>query len=179
MTEIIRYSYKLVVVGDSSVGKTSLIRRYADKKFDDSYLPTIGADFTIKRLEFKKENILQQVTLAIWDMGGQQQFSRIRSHYFLDASAALVVFDFTRKETFENLKVWFEDIQQYCGTIPCLILANKNDLPNKAVSKDELDKLASNNKVEIVETSAKTGDNVEKVFDLVANLCLNTYDASP
>lgn len=179
MTETIKYSYKLVVVGDPSVGKTSLIRRYADKKFDASYLPTIGADFTIKQLEFKKgENILQLVTLAIWDMGGHQRFERVRDHYYLDASAALIVFDFSRKVTFEHLEVWLNDVESHCGTIPCIVLANKNDLQDKAVSKNEIDQLSAEKNTNILATSAKTGENVEKVFEVIASLCLKSYDTS-
>lgn len=177
MAETIRYSYKLVVVGDPSVGKTSLIRRYADKKFDASYLPTIGADFTIKKLEFQKDaNTIQQVTLAIWDMGGHVRFRRIRDHYYLDSSAAFVVFDLSRKETFENLQTWLSEIESRCGTIPIVILANKNDLPDKTVSKDDMNNLSPEKKLNIVTTSAKTGENVDKIFDDIAQSCLKFYD---
>ncbi len=176
MTETIRYSYKLVVVGDPSVGKTSLIRRYADKKFDASYLPTIGADFTIKKLEFQEENVIRSITLSIWDMGGHQRFSRIRDHYYLDSSAALIVFDVSRKETFENLKVWFKDINSHCGEIPILILSNKIDL-EKVVTKDDIDQFASNNKLDVYPTSAKTGENVDVMFEQIAQRCLKAYDS--
>lgn len=177
MAETIRYSYKLVVVGDPSVGKTSLIRRYTDKKFDASYLPTIGADFTIKKLEFQKDaNTIQQVTLAIWDMGGHTRFHRIRDHYYLDSSAALVVCDLSRKETFENLETWLSDLETRCGSVPILVLANKNDLPEKAVSQDDIDQFSSEKKLEVLKTSAKTGENVDKIFDTIARHCLETYD---
>lgn len=176
MVETIRYSYKLVVVGDPSVGKTSLIRRYADKKFDESYLPTIGADFTIKRIEFKEEERIKLVTLSIWDMGGHQKFERIRNHYYLDANAAFIVFDYTRKVTFDNLTIWLEDIKTHCGQIPLFILANKNDLPDKTVTPDILQQFSTNHNLTIYDTSAKTGENTQKVFEEIAYRCLETFE---
>lgn len=179
MVESKKYTYKIVVVGDPSVGKTSLIRRYADKKFDESYLPTIGADFTIKQFDLKKDDMDVQVILTIWDMGGHKGFDRVRDLYYPGANAGLVVFDLTEKETFEHLESWLADIYAHCGTeIPLIILANKNDLPNKTISKNEMKKLALNKKLEIFETSAKSGENVEKAFELIAEKCLETYDIS-
>ncbi|MHA1265790.1 MAG: Rab family GTPase [Candidatus Helarchaeota archaeon] len=176
MTETIRYSYKLIVVGDPSVGKTSLIRRYADRKFDESYLPTIGADFTIKQIEFKEANVTKIVTLSIWDMGGHQRFERIRNHYYLDSNAAFIVCDLGRKETFNNLATWLNDVITHCDQIPTLILANKNDLPEKEVLEADLAQFASNKGLKIYTTSAKTGENVDKAFKEIAALCLKTYD---
>ncbi len=173
MTETKTYSYKLCVVGDSGVGKTSLIRRYADKKFDDSYLPTIGADFTIKRVEIEPGHF---ATLQIWDMGGQQMFQAIRNHYFMGANAALIIFDLGRKETFKNVDEWYSDIETRCGKIPIIILANKNDLETQAITSSEVDKIASRLNVKVFRTSAKTGENVEKMFDLISKACYSFYD---
>lgn len=177
MPETIRYSYKLVVVGDPSVGKTSLIRRYADKKFDESYLPTIGADFTIKKIEFQEADIIRAITLSIWDMGGHQRFERIRDHYYLDANAAFIVFDVSRKDTFDHLPVWLEDIRSHCGKIPCILLQNKNDLENKMVTQQDMDKLIESQNLKFYKTSAKTGENVEKIFDDIAQTCFKEYDS--
>ncbi|MDD1777123.1 MAG: GTP-binding protein [Candidatus Helarchaeota archaeon] len=178
MAETTTYSYKLVVVGDPSVGKTSLIRRYANKKFEDSYLPTIGADFTIKQIDLKEGNAIKQIMLQIWDMGGQRMFERIKEHYLVGANAGLVVFDLTRRETFENIDNWLKDIDKLCGKIPCIILANKSDLSDRIISQDELTTLASDKKVEIFETSAKSGKNVDHVFELIAKTCVKSYDSS-
>jgi small GTP-binding protein len=172
------FSYKLVVVGDPSVGKTSLIRQYADKKFDSSYLPTIGADFTIKKFKFQKAEKDIEIVLAIWDMGGHQKFERIRDHYYLDSNAAIIVFDLTRKETYEHVATWLEDIRSHCENIPCIILANKNDLPNRAIFKDDLDRFSSNTKIKVYETSALTGEHVNEVFESLAKRCLEFYDTS-
>ncbi|MFX1296115.1 MAG: Rab family GTPase [Promethearchaeota archaeon] len=178
MTQTISYSYKLVIVGDPSVGKTSLIRRYATKKFDEFYLPTIGADFTIKQLKFETPNIVKNVTLSIWDMGGHSRFDRIREHYYHGANAAFIIFDQTRKKTYENINAWLEDVISHCGEIPYNIIANKNDLPNKEVSKMEIHELSADKNVEIFITSAKSGKNVEKVFELIAKTCLSFYENS-
>lgn len=177
MAQTTTYSYKLVVVGDPSVGKTSLIRRYANKKFEESYLPTIGADFTIKQIDLKEGKSTRQVMLQIWDMGGQRMFERIKEHYLIGANAGLVVFDVTRRETLDNLDNWLKDIDVHCGKIPCLIIANKSDLADRVISKDGLAKLASDKAIEIFETSAKTGKNVDHVFELIAKSCVKTYDS--
>jgi small GTP-binding protein len=177
LAETKKYTYKLVVVGDPSVGKTSLIRRYADKKFDESYLPTIGADFTIKQIDLEEDNIVRQIMLTIWDMGGHVGFQRIRDLYYPGANVSLVVFDLTVRETFEHVESWLEDVKSHCGEdIPVIVLANKNDLPDRAVSQDEIDAFASNKSVKIFETSAKTGENIENVFELIAKLCYESYD---
>ncbi len=178
LAEITTYSYKLIVVGDPSVGKTSLIRRYANKKFEESYLPTIGADFTIKQIDIKEDNAVKQIMLQIWDMGGQRMFERIKEHYMIGANAGLVVFDLTRRETFENVDSWLKDIKSHCGEIPCIILANKFDLSTRIISEDELTAFSSTKAVEIFETSAKTGKNVDNVFGLIAKSCIEAYDSS-
>lgn len=178
MPETIRYSYKLVVVGDPAVGKTSLIRRYADKKFDASYLPTIGADFTIKRMTFQKDpDTIQEVTMSIWDMGGHARFARIRDHYYLDSSAGLIVFDQARMETFESIPRWLVDITSRCENIPIIILANKDDLPEKAVTQSDIDQISAKKNLEVIKTSAQSGLNVEQVFDRIAKRCLAQYDS--
>ena len=178
MTETTTYSYKLVVVGDPSVGKTSLIRRYANKKFEESYLPTIGADFTIKQIEIKKDNTIKKIMLQIWDMGGHDRFQRIIDHYLAGANVGLVIFDLTRRETFNNVEKWLKDIKSRCGEIPCFILANKCDLSDRIILTDEVDAFAAKIGVEIFETSAKTGMNVDNVFELIAKLCMEAYDTS-
>ncbi|MHA1651869.1 MAG: Rab family GTPase [Candidatus Helarchaeota archaeon] len=175
MPETKTFAYKLCVVGDPSVGKTSLIRRYADRKFDESYLPTIGADFTIKKINLDESNI---ITLTIWDMGGHERFDRIRNHYYIGANAAFIVFDLSRRETFNHVKDWLNDIKSHCGEIPILIIANKADLPNKAISKEEIEKDFSNKNCQIFLTSAKTGENVDTIFEVIANQCFKFYDSS-
>lgn len=174
-----KYTYKLVVVGDPSVGKTSLIRRYSNKKFDESYLPTIGADFTIKQIDIEENNNIKQIILTVWDMGGHKGFERIRDLYYPGANIGLIVFDLTERETFEHVEPWLEDIYAHCGSdTPVIILANKNDLPDRVISKEEIEELATNKKLQVFETSAKTGENVEEVFTLIAETCMKTYENS-
>lgn len=104
------------------------------------------------------------------------RFERIREHYYLDANAALIVFDQTRQETFDHLQNWLNDLDSHCGTVPTLILANKNDLPDKAVTGDSITQFSSSKSLEVLKTSAKTGENVDKIFDTIARHCLETYD---
>lgn len=175
MAETLTYSYKLVVVGDPSVGKTSLIRRYANKKFEESYLPTIGADFTIKQIDLKEGKATKQIMLQIWDMGGHDRFQRIIDHYMMGANAALIVFDLTREETFKNIDKWLTDIKSRCGEIPCFVLANKCDRTEREISPDDMATFTSSKNIKIYETSAKTGTNVDKAFESIAGLCVKQY----
>ena len=103
-----KLAFKIIVIGDPSVGKTSLIRRYSDNKFDISYLPTIGADFNLKIVELP--NI--EVILTIWDIGGHDRFSAIRSFYYQGAQAGVMVFDRSRKETFKSIEKWKSDLEK-------------------------------------------------------------------
>lgn len=162
------YALKLIVVGNPAVGKSSLIRRHADDKFEDSYAPTIGTDFILKVVKLED----MEITCTIWDIGGHESFMSIRSFYYEGADAAIIVYDTTRDETFKSVKKWYDDFTHTVGIIPTLILGNKSDL-EPSVKKEAGEKVALELHSLFYETSAKTGENVNQAFRHLANLCYN------
>ncbi|MHA1266442.1 MAG: GTP-binding protein [Candidatus Helarchaeota archaeon] len=160
------YALKIIVVGDPSVGKSSLIRRHADNTFQENYAPTIGTDFILKVVKLED----MEITCTIWDIGGHESFMNIRNFYYEGAEGAIIVYDVTRETTFKNVKKWYNDYTKVIGIIPTLILGNKIDLDQK-VKKEAGEKLAMELHAIFYETSAKTGENVNKAFGHLANLC--------
>ena len=167
-----KYGFKVIVLGDPAVGKTSTIRRFADNKFDESYLMSIGADFTLKIVEFEKV----QAILTIWDIGGQEEFDNIRNFYYYGANAGVFVFDSTRPETYSNIiNKWAVHFKEVVGTpVPCVILCNKVDLEDKRVITDEqCQQIASSLGYPVYKTSAKTGEGVRAAFEHIAVMCFS------
>ncbi len=146
---------KIVAAGTFQVGKTSLIRRYAEGKFSEAYTPTIGVDVTVKRVTIDK----QQVKLLLWDTAGQEVFGRIRPMYFEGAFGCIVVYDITRPETFQELDRWIAEFRaQDRQDAPIAIIGNKIDLEDKReVSTEEGLKYTESRSLPFVETSAKLG----------------------
>ncbi|NHI94826.1 MAG: GTP-binding protein [Candidatus Lokiarchaeota archaeon] len=162
-----KYSLKMVVIGDPSVGKSSLIRRFSDDKFEESYSPTIGTDFNLKIVKLPEIGV--EVSMSVWDIGGHEQFSSIRQFYYQGANCGLIVYDVTRKETFKSIKYWYDDLKKWTGHIlPIAILGNKSDLEEKEVSEADINKLSSRIQASWYETSAKTGKNVNEAFTELA-----------
>lgn len=166
-----KYGFKVVIIGDPTVGKTSLIRRFADNKFEGNYLPSIGADFTLKIIEFEKI----QAILTIWDIGGQKEFDAIRSFYYYGANAGIMVFDCTRPETYSNLiNKWAAPFKEGVGeAIPCIILCNKIDMEKqRVITEQQCDEISATLGYPVYLTSAKSGENVHIAFEQIATMCL-------
>ncbi|MHA1713495.1 MAG: Rab family GTPase [Candidatus Ranarchaeia archaeon] len=156
---------KVVVIGDGNVGKSCLVLRYSEDKFVQSYLATMGSDFTIKLTQAKGVG----VRLAIWDLGGQQMFKAMRKYYMQGAAGAVVVYDLSHKESFENIDRWIEELRSYSGDVPCVIFANKKDLvEERKVTEEEGSRKAQAYGFDYFETSAKTGENVQTAFSKLA-----------
>ncbi|NVM04975.1 MAG: GTP-binding protein [Candidatus Helarchaeota archaeon] len=172
MSEGKKYQLKVVVVGDPAVGKTSLIRRFADDKFEDEYKHTIGADFNVKVIEYPE--VKKNAVLTVWDIGGQERFEIIRRYYYEGSHAGFIVFDLTNKDAFKHVLNWYNDLREYLKDIPIALLANKLDLEdNIVISDSEIEEKLKELKIEFyLKTSAKTGENVEKAFSRLAKIKL-------
>jgi len=165
---------KLVLLGDSAVGKTSLIDIYAHHQFKEDYKPTLGVNIVVK--ELKTENA--QIRLVIWDIAGQEKYDISRKMFFKGVEGVLFVYDTTRYITFKNVgSKWLEDLNDYGDKdLGYVLIGNKIDLQDsRAVSNEEGRALADKiNAIDFVETSAKFGENVEEAFKkLVDRVLLN------
>jgi small GTP-binding protein len=152
------------------VGKTSLLIRYIKDYFNPDLKQTIGSNFLIKDVELENAN----VRLLLWDIGGQEQFHKLRTIYFKGSNGALGVYDVTSAPSLLKLPGWVSSIKKSVKkSIPMLILGNKIDL-KRQVDKEEADDLARRLNCEYLETSAKTGENVELAFQKIARACLES-----
>lgn len=156
------YLFKLLLIGDSGVGKSCLLLRFADDTYTESYISTIGVDFKIRTIELNGKTI----KLQIWDTAGQERFRTITSSYYRGAHGIIVVYDVTDMESFNNVKQWLQEIERYaCENVNKLLVGNKSDLTTKKVvdyttAKDFADSLG----IPFLETSAKNATNVEQAF---------------
>jgi len=178
MGEPFNVKVKICLVGDSAVGKTSLIRRYVMDIFDDKYISTLGTKVSKKRLKLKKEDLDIDLTLSIWDVLGQDSFKGIQGMAFKGSRGAMLVCDVTREETLKNITSWADRIKKIAGDIPFVLLANKSDLTSQyKFNESDLESYSSNLNTSFFMTSAKFGDNVLKAFyklgDLVTTELLN------
>ncbi|TVU14998.1 hypothetical protein EJB05_38496, partial [Eragrostis curvula] len=160
------YLFKLLLIGDSGVGKSCLLLRFADDSYLDSYISTIGVDFKIRTVEQDGKTI----KLQIWDTAGQERFRTITSSYYRGAHGIIIVYDVTDQESFNNVKQWLNEIDRYASdNVNKLLVGNKCDLTaNKVVSYEAGKALADEMGIPFMETSAKNATNVEQAFMAMA-----------
>eukprot|EP01120_Amphizonella_sp_Union-15-10_P013387 TRINITY_DN619_c0_g1_i1.p1 TRINITY_DN619_c0_g1~~TRINITY_DN619_c0_g1_i1.p1 ORF type:complete len:206 (-),score=43.35 TRINITY_DN619_c0_g1_i1:102-719(-) len=156
------YLFKLLLIGDSGVGKSSLLLRFADNTFTESFISTIGVDFKIRTIEIDN----MTVKLQIWDTAGQERFRTITSSYYRGAHGIIVVYDITNQETFNNVQKWLQEIDRYaCENVHKLLVGNKCDLVNeRKVPLETAREFAEQLNLIFLETSAKNSTNVEEAF---------------
>lgn len=169
---------KISLAGDPAVGKTSLVRRFISKTFDERYVSTLGT--RVASLQFPIENPQRPGTTlvvgaAIWDIMGSHDFrTLLKEAFFTNANAVLLVCDRTFPESFYNLPDWYQTVASVAGTIPVRVLLNKSDLQSPAsLSSEEVAKVCESLGWPWFATSAKTGENVELAFRSVAEECLS------
>ena len=155
--------FKLVIIGDSGVGKSCILLRFADDTFTDNYYSTIGVDFRFKCVDIGE----RKCKLQIWDTAGQERFKTVTIAYYRGADGIIIVFDQTDRESFNNVQNWIDDISKYSTEEPAkLIIANKDDIPNerKSVKMEDISELEKKTGLEVIKTSAKTGENIDYAF---------------
>ena len=158
---------KILILGDSSVGKTSLLLKYADGYFPTIYVATIGVEYKIKQINLKGVNI----NLQIWDTAGQERFRGITKNFMKGADGIMYVYDITQKQTFDNLKSWIRQSEDSTEGFKKIIIGNKSDLETeREVSKESLKKFCDDKGFTGVEVSAKLGTKVNEAFEYLANM---------
>jgi len=161
------YIIKILTLGETQVGKTSIVLRYSEDKFNYNKIATIGIDFKIKII--RKGN--EKIKVSIYDTAGQERFQNIVKHYYKGANGVLLIYDITKRDTFKKLDFWIEDLKENADNIDNLfiyLIGNKNDMEEKReVSFQEATDFAKDKKLPYIEVSAKTGNNIKKLFDEV------------
>jgi Ras-related protein Rab-1A len=156
------YLFKLVLIGDSGVGKSCLLLRFADDNFTDSYISTIGVDFRFRTITIDKKT----VKLQIWDTAGQERFRTITSAYYRGADGIIMVYDVTNQDSFEHVEEWLSEVDRYANENTAkLLIGNKADLlEQKQVSEETARRFSEKLNIPFLETSAKTSTNVDAAF---------------
>jgi Ras-related protein Rab-1A len=156
------YLFKIIIIGNSAVGKSSLLLKFTDRTFLANQISTIGVDFKIQTIQIDDKII----KLQIWDTAGNERFKTITTSYYRNSNGICIVFDITNKESFNSLPDWFSEIDRFASDNVCKILiGNKSDLEKqRQVSKEDAKELANKYKIDYIEASAKDSTNVQQLF---------------
>ena len=156
------FLFKMLLIGNSGVGKSCLLVRYAENSFNENFFNTIGVDFKIKTIALDNQNI----KLQIWDTAGQERFRTLTASYYRGAHGIIVVYDVTDRDTFENVRQWMQEIDKFATDSVCkIIIGNKCDLADaRKVTTEEGQELAQQYNVPFLETSARSDVGVENCF---------------
>ena len=176
----LKFVFKIIVIGDGGVGKTSLIKKYTEGTFEEDYISTVGAQFSIYDEKINGD----ECKLYFWDIAGQDEFEFLRSDFYEESKAAIIVYSLEEnelgKKSLNHIKVWYEDLKKHCGEIPVIIFANKVDL----IKDDKIDDINvqslinEKNIVGIYLTSARTGRGVTEAFQKIIKELYNKYKKS-
>ena len=156
--------YKILVIGDTSVGKTCFIMRYADNIFQESYISTIGMDYKLKNITLENGKL---VKLQIWDTAGQEKFHSITKSFYKGANGIILIYSVLDKNSLQNVKNWMDSIKaQVPENVAIILVGNKkDDEERRVVSYEQGEDMAESYKLPFFECSAKTGENLDKAFD--------------
>eukprot|EP01083_Nonionella_stella_P002192 6316_1 len=162
---------KIIIIGESGVGKTALLHQYVTGKFIQEHKSTIGADFHTSELNIDQKTI----TLQIWDTAGQERFQSLGNAFYRGADACILVYDITEAKSFEQIEDWKQKFINQAGIdapreYPFLLLANKLDLQNRVVSREQGQNYANENSMHFYETSALSGENIEDAIKNIASV---------
>jgi len=163
------YLFKILLIGDPAIGKSSILLRFSDDIFTQSYITTIGIDFRIRLINHNGTKI----KLQLWDTAGQERFRSVATAYYRGASGIMVIYDVTDPQSFKNVDQWFKEIDIHAPDTIKMLVGTKADLveSRKIEYKAGLD-IANAHSVKFFETSAKSGFNIDKVFSAMVDLIL-------
>jgi len=170
--------FKLLLIGDSGVGKTCILFRFSDDAFNTTFISTIGIDFKIKTIELQGKKI----KLQIWDTAGQERFHTITTSYYRGAMGIMLVYDITNSKSFDNIAKWLRNIDEHANKdVEKMILGNKCDMEDKRVIEKKMgENIAKEHGIKFLETSAKANINIEQAFlDLASAILEKTPGKDP
>lgn len=166
---------KILLIGDSGVGKSCLLVRFVEDKFSPSFITTIGIDFKIKTVDINGKKI----KLQLWDTAGQERFRTITTAYYRGAMGIILVYDVTDERTFANVKQWFKTVSDHANDdAQLLLVGNKSDMDTRLVSFEQGESLAKELGIPFVESSAKDDTNVNEIFFTLARLIQGKIDSN-
>ncbi|EDO15333.1 hypothetical protein Kpol_1011p3 [Vanderwaltozyma polyspora DSM 70294] len=166
---------KILLIGDSGVGKSCLLVRFVDDKFNPSFITTIGIDFKIKTVEINGKKI----KLQLWDTAGQERFRTITTAYYRGAMGIILVYDVTDEKTFANIRQWFKTVTEHANDeAQLLLVGNKSDMDTRAVTYEQGEELSKELGIPFIESSAKNDENVNEIFSTLAKLIQEKIDSN-
>jgi len=169
--------FKIIVVGDPAVGKSSLLRKFSSEKFETEYIPTVGVNIVKEQIAIKDNNGKDiSVSLMLWDIAGQPQFYMLHRPYFNGADGIMLVYDITRSSSFSNINNWWQTCVKYAlSSAPRILIGNKIDLKDeRKIIKPMAEHLSQKISAQFYETSALSGENVKALFKKMAELAMNS-----
>ncbi|XP_054620551.1 ras-related protein Rab-42a [Dunckerocampus dactyliophorus] len=162
-----QYQFRMILLGDSTVGKSSLLKRFTDGVYTDVADPTVGVDFYARSLDIEPG---VKIKLQLWDTAGQERFRSITTSYYRNSVGGLLVFDLTSRKSFEHVREWHQEVSEHIlpHRMVFILIGHKSDLnKDRRVGRDEAEQLASELGIRYVETSAKCNSNVDRAFELL------------
>ena len=156
--------FKIITIGDSGVGKTSILKRYVYNSYNINSLATVGVNFSFKDVVLKNGT---KVQLKLIDTAGQEKYKSLAKTYYKNTEGVLFVFSFDDKKSFDNITNWIDEFKENNGNenIPTLLIGNKSDVPKKEVDQESINKLLSQHKMKYIESSALNNENIDQIFD--------------
>jgi Ras-related protein Rab-18 len=167
------YLFKILLIGDSGVGKSSILLRFTEDEFEEDFPCTIGVDFKTKMIDFYNK---KKINLTIWDTAGQEKFRSLTSSYYRGTHGIILVYDVTNRASFLSLEHWLKEIDTYStnSEVIILLIGNKIDMPNRVVTREEGAKFAKSKSMLFMECSAKTKLGIQQAFEELIQKILDT-----
>ncbi len=169
------FIYKVCVIGNGGVGKTSAVRRYSQGVFTEDYQVTVGVQHSSQSVNINGPDGSTEVKLIVWDLGGQDKFKFVRPMFYKAAKALVLMFDITDKDSFMSLPKWIKEAEDNIGySVPMVIAANKTDLPGHQIEVEEIERYAEHIGADFILTSVKNGNNVVNLFEKLGEAVYNS-----